>query len=179
MERVNANPDPRARTRYMVSRLRTRITASIGTDRARYEQFSSRLEEITRRMHEDFERAAAPQQGARLISEWYTARGSRWAAARTAPLAERTGVSPGEVVVRDLGERWGACEPDGSIALHWALMQLPPSLVDLVLVHELTHLAVPAHGTAFRHRMRMVLVGLEGLERDFTRAEPTLWRGAV
>lgn len=121
----------------------------------------------------------APRQGARLIAEWYSARGTRWVAARTPPLAERTGVTPGAVTVRDLGERWGACEPDGSIALHWALMQLPPSLVDLVLVHELTHLRVPAHGAAFRHRMRMVLGDLEPLERRFAEAEPLLWRGTV
>ncbi|WP_091317755.1 M48 family metallopeptidase [Amycolatopsis tolypomycina] len=121
----------------------------------------------------------SPHQGARLIAEWYAARGSRWVTARVAPLAERTGVTPREVVVRELGERWGACAPDGSIALHWALMQLPTSLVDLVLVHELTHLKVPAHGAAFRHRMRMVLGDLESLERRFALAEPDLWRGAV
>ncbi|WP_328604173.1 M48 family metallopeptidase [Amycolatopsis sp. NBC_00345] len=119
------------------------------------------------------------RRGARLIAEWYAARGSRWAAARAAPLAERTGVTPGGVTVRDLGEHWGACEPDGSIALHWALMQLPTSLVDLVLVHELTHLKISAHSAAFRHRMRMVLGDLESLERRFAAAEPELWRGAV
>ncbi|MFF9775166.1 type I restriction endonuclease subunit R [Streptomyces sp. NPDC013978] len=58
MERVDANPDARARTRYMVSRLRTHITARIGTDRARYELFSARLEEIVQRMRQDFEQAA-------------------------------------------------------------------------------------------------------------------------
>lgn len=119
------------------------------------------------------------QQGAQLIAEWYAARGCRWTAARALPLAERIGVAPSEVTVRDLGARWGSCEPDGSIVLHWALMQLPPSLVDLVLVHELTHLKVSAHGAAFRHRMRMILTDLDALERRFAEAEPTLWRGAV
>jgi predicted metal-dependent hydrolase len=121
----------------------------------------------------------SPLQGARLVAEWYTARGSRWVATRAAPLAERTGVTPSDIAVRDLGGRWGVCEPDGSIALHWALMQLPASLVDLVLVHELTHLRVSTHGAAFRHRMRMVLGDLDSLERRFAEAEPTLWRGAV
>ncbi|MET7918776.1 type I restriction endonuclease [Streptomyces avermitilis] len=58
MERVDANPDARARTRYLVSRLRTHITARIGTDRARYELFSARLEEIVQQMRQDFEQAA-------------------------------------------------------------------------------------------------------------------------
>ena len=59
MERVDANHDARARTQYMVSRLRTHITAQIGTDRARYERFSDRLEQIVQRMHLDFEEATA------------------------------------------------------------------------------------------------------------------------
>lgn len=67
MERVDANHDARARTRYMVSRLRTHITAKIGTDRARYELFSSRLEEIVQRMRQDFEQAATDL--ARLVGD--------------------------------------------------------------------------------------------------------------
>lgn len=67
MERVDANHDARAKTRYMVSRLRTHITARIGTDRARYERFSSRLEEIVQRMNQDFEQAATDL--ARLVGD--------------------------------------------------------------------------------------------------------------
>ncbi|MGW0570385.1 YgjP-like metallopeptidase domain-containing protein [Streptomyces tauricus] len=55
----------------------------------------------------------------------------------------------------------------------------PPRLVDLVLVHELTHLTVAAHGVPFRRRMRLVLEDLEELEHHFGRAEASLWRGAV
>ncbi|WP_377269820.1 type I restriction endonuclease subunit R [Peterkaempfera sp. SMS 1(5)a] len=67
MERVDANHDVRAKVRYMVSRLRTHITAEIGTDRDRYQPFSSRLEAIVQRMHQDFEQAAADL--ARLVGD--------------------------------------------------------------------------------------------------------------
>ncbi|MFD4019736.1 M48 family metallopeptidase [Streptomyces sindenensis] len=153
---------------YLGRRHRLRVVQASSNTRVRLNQGWLELPEIE-----------SPQQGARLIAQWYTARGKRWTSARVAPLAERTGVTPRNVTVRDLGERWGACEPDGSISLHWALMQLPPSLVDLVLVHELTHLKVPAHGAAFRRRMRMALGDLDSLERQFAEAEPRLWRGAV
>ncbi|MET8137848.1 YgjP-like metallopeptidase domain-containing protein [Streptomyces sp. NPDC005251] len=118
-------------------------------------------------------------EGSRLIADWYTERGADWTAARLRPLASRAGVTAGGVVVGDLGVRWGACDPDGTIRLHWAVMQLPPALVDLVLVHELTHLSVAAHGPAFRRRMRSMLGGLEDLEHRFAVAERELWRGAV
>ncbi|PZT76866.1 type I restriction endonuclease subunit R [Streptomyces sp. AC1-42W] len=59
MERINANHDPRARTAYMTSSLDLHITAHIASDRGRYTRFSERLDEITRRMAQDFEQAAA------------------------------------------------------------------------------------------------------------------------
>ncbi|KUO17835.1 M48 family metallopeptidase [Streptomyces dysideae] len=134
------------------------------------------------RLHQgwlELPRPDSPRVGALLIADWYTARGADWMTARMRPLAERAGAAPRDVVVRDLKERWGACDPDGTITVHWALMQLPPALVDLVLVHELTHLAVPAHGPAFRRGMRLALGDLEELEHRFAQAEPDLWRGAV
>jgi type I restriction enzyme R subunit len=59
MHRVDANADARARTHYMNSSLKLHITARIGSDRARYQKFSARLDEIVRQMSEDFEAAAA------------------------------------------------------------------------------------------------------------------------
>ncbi|MGW1751901.1 M48 family metallopeptidase [Streptomyces sp. NPDC002092] len=119
------------------------------------------------------------QQGAGLIAEWYTTRGSRWLTARAASLATRAGVVPSSVEACELGERWGACEPGGRISLHWALMQLSPALIDLVLAHELVHLRTSGHGTGFRRAVRLVLTDFDELERRFLQAERDLWRGAV
>lgn len=118
--------------------------------------------------------------GARRLADWYTLRGSLWVASRAEALATRAGVKPQEVAAHELGERWGSCDrDDGRIAVHWALMQLPPALIDLVLVHELTHLRTAGHGMAFRRAMRVVLTDFDDLERRFAEAEPGLWRGAV
>ncbi|MFD7816178.1 M48 family metallopeptidase [Streptomyces sp. NPDC059785] len=123
---------------------------------------------------------ARRQDGARLLADWYTDRGSRWLAARAESLAATVGVVPRQVVARELGERWGACDRDTErISLHWALMQLPPALIDLVLVHELAHLRTTGHGQTFRRRMGAALVDLDRLERRFARVESELWRGAV
>ncbi|MFC9221088.1 M48 family metallopeptidase [Streptomyces hygroscopicus] len=118
-------------------------------------------------------------EGGRRIAEWYTARGNRWLGARMPPLATRLGVKPRGVVARDTGDRWGACEPDGGIAVHWAVMQLAPALVDLVLVHELIHLRVSGHGARFRHRLRLALPDVDDRERRFEDEAQHLWRGAV
>lgn len=46
--------------------------------------------------------------------------------------------------------RWGSCTvSDGSIRLSSRLRGMPEWVVDYVLLHELTHLLVPAHGPPF------------------------------
>lgn len=46
--------------------------------------------------------------------------------------------------------RWGSCTPaDGTIRLSSRLQGMPSWVVDYVLVHELAHLLVPAHGPQF------------------------------
>ncbi|WP_421107799.1 M48 family metallopeptidase [Streptomyces sp. NEAU-S77] len=124
-------------------------------------------------------RPAAPEEGGQCIAEWYAERGSRWLATRMSSLAGVIGVSPRSVAARDLGRRWGACGPDGSITVHWAVMQLPTALVDLVLVHELCHLREPGHGPRFQREVRLALPDADARERRFAEEEPLLWRGLV
>ncbi|MFE2598156.1 M48 family metallopeptidase [Streptomyces sp. NPDC059396] len=118
-------------------------------------------------------------QGALWIAEWYTACGRRWLSARIPSLASRVGVPLGPVEVCDLGRHWGARAQDASIKVHWALMQLPSALVDLVLVHELCHARAAGHGAAFRREVRLVLPDADERERWFADEEPNLWRGAI
>jgi predicted metal-dependent hydrolase len=46
--------------------------------------------------------------------------------------------------------RWGSCTPaDRSIRISDRIMDFPDWVVDYVLLHELAHLVVPSHNTAF------------------------------
>ncbi|MDH6700315.1 SprT family zinc-dependent metalloprotease [Streptomyces griseoviridis] len=119
------------------------------------------------------------QDGGRRITDWYTERGTDWLAVRLPSYAGVVGVAPRALEVRDLGTHWGACGPDGTITVHWAVLQLSPALVDLVLFHELCHLRAPGHGIAFHGHLRRALPDAEERERLFADEEPGLWRGAV
>ncbi|WP_371775994.1 M48 family metallopeptidase [Streptomyces sp. NBC_01438] len=124
-------------------------------------------------------RPRTADEGARRIAQWYEVCGTRWLSGRLPSYASRVGLPVPRVEARELGPRWGALGPDGAITVHWAVLQLPPSLVDLVLVHELCHLRAPGHGVAFRRQVSLVLPDAEEREKLFADAEPTLWRGAV
>ena len=62
-----------------------------------------------------------------------------------------------EVRVKNVHTRWGSCSNHGVINLSIWLMQLPDSLIEYVLCHELTHLSNMNHSTSFWQELaRMV-----------------------
>lgn len=72
-------------------------------------------------------------------------------------LANRYGLPrPNSVrFVDNQGARWGSCTPSGgSIRLSSRLVGYPVWVLDYVIVHELAHLAVPAHDRAFWQLVR-------------------------
>ena len=63
--------------------------------------------------------------------------------------AQRMGCAPSQVVVRPMHSRWGSCSSRGRLAFALNLAQLPPPLVDYVMVHELAHLHEMNHSPRF------------------------------
>ena len=68
---------------------------------------------------------------------------------RLRQLAEIHGFSFRSVRIRKLKGRWGSCSTHKDITLNCFLMQLPWQLIDYVLLHELMHTRIMAHGRPF------------------------------
>lgn len=67
-------------------------------------------------------------------------------------LAAEHGLCVARVTIRNQRTRWGSCSRNGAIALNFRLVQMPPSVSDYVLIHELMHLKEQNHGRRFwRH----------------------------
>ena len=70
-------------------------------------------------------------------------------------------VEPSAIEVRDLGFRWGSCGQATKVNFHWATILLPASVVDYVIVHELTHLTEPNHTPEFWRQVERTLPDYE------------------
>jgi predicted metal-dependent hydrolase len=68
---------------------------------------------------------------------------------RCKALARTAGVQVARVSVRNQRSRWGACSPGCVITLNWRLIQMPPSVSDYVIFHELVHVKHPNHSRRF------------------------------
>jgi predicted metal-dependent hydrolase len=115
------------------------------------------------------------------IISWYATTGLDWLTERAPQYCSRVGVASPVLSVRDLGQRWGTCIPDARphVALHWALFQLSPQLIDLVIVHELAHLIHPKHGIDFDCLVERVIPGYRDRLTGLTEQGRRVWMGNV
>ena len=74
--------------------------------------------------------------------------------------------------VRLMKTRWGSCTPStGRIRINARLAAYPPTCLDYVVAHELTHLAEPSHNERF-HRLLALAYPDEPHARTLLRRDP-------
>jgi predicted metal-dependent hydrolase len=93
---------------------------------------------------------------------------------RLATISQQTGHQYSSVGVKRLKSRWGSCSADREITLNLFLMQLPWSLIDYVLIHELVHTEVMQHGTPFWKKMETYLPNAKQLKKQMAEYKPRL-----
>jgi predicted metal-dependent hydrolase len=76
--------------------------------------------------------------------------------ARCRAFATQCGLAIASVRVRNQQSRWGACSARGAITLNWRLLQMPPSVADYIIFHELMHLRQPNHSRRFWREVAQV-----------------------
>jgi len=54
-----------------------------------------------------------------------------------------------QVFIKNLKSRWGSCSAKNNINLNLQLMCLPDSLIDYIMLHELTHTKIKNHSAGF------------------------------
>jgi predicted metal-dependent hydrolase len=120
---------------------------------------------------------AASDRAVATIVDWYRTRALHWLPWRVKPWAERMGVRPSAVDVRDLGYRWGSLGKNNRVNFHWATIQLSPSLIDYVIVHELGHVYEPNHTPEFWLRVKRAMPGYLAMKSALAAAGGQLWLG--
>lgn len=71
---------------------------------------------------------------------WYRRHAKPFLEDRAEPWMHDLGVEPTAIKVRDLGTRWTAFSPDGTVQFHWATILLPSDSIEYLLLRTLAHL---------------------------------------
>ena len=76
---------------------------------------------------------------------------------RTKELARKTGAIPNAVKINNAKTRWGSCTSTKNINFSWRIIMAPDDVIDLVIIHELTHLKVMNHSKLFWEQVDSIL----------------------
>ncbi len=95
---------------------------------------------------------------AQQATQHYTTRMNHYAAL--------LGVTWRTLALTNANTRWGSAKADGSIRLHWRLMQFSPDVIDYVVAHELSHLHELNHSPRFWATVASVLPDYEARQKQ-------------
>ncbi|MFC2084016.1 M48 family metallopeptidase [Bacteroidota bacterium] len=113
-----------------------------------------------------------------LFKEWYIKSANELIVPKAAEMAKKIGAVYNSLNILDLKYRWGSCTPKDNIHFNWRLIKAPMTVIEYIIIHELTHLLESNHTQQFWNRVAAQLpnynsaknwlkeYGFE-LERDF------------
>lgn len=93
---------------------------------------------------------------------------------RVDELARTHGFEYQTVSIKQLKSRWGSCSSQKNIALSCFLMQLPWDLIDYVIMHELMHTRIMAHGNKFWNELAYYVHDLPAKRKLMRKYQPVL-----
>lgn len=108
------------------------------------------------------------------VVEWYKIQAAKKLQERVDYLAPKIGKSPSNVKVREFKSRWGTCQDDDSIDFNWRIIMAPMSIIDYVIVHELSHLVTRDHSKNFWSKLSAIIVDHEKRKEWLRVNGPTL-----
>ena len=108
-------------------------------------------------LHVGLPHTATPDQIKDAVQAWLMRQSKRIFTERLNHFAPTLAVQWRKLSLSSAGTRWGSASADGSIRLNWRLIHFKQSVIDYVVVHELSHLRVMDHSPRFWDTVRAVV----------------------
>jgi len=88
-------------------------------------------------------------QGRELFIEWYKKRSREYIEEVVNDYSQTLRLNPGGIRISNALCRWGSCSSDNHLSFSWRLVMAPCSVIDYVVIHELTHMKEKNHSMRF------------------------------
>jgi hypothetical protein len=88
-------------------------------------------------------------QGGKLFIDWYKKKSREYIEKTVKRYSQVLGLNPGGIRISDALCRWGSCSSNNNLSFSWRLIMAPCSVIDYVVVHELTHMKEKNHSMRF------------------------------
>jgi hypothetical protein len=120
-------------------------------------------------------RSASADQIRDAVQAWLMRQAKRLFTERLDHFAPTLKVQWRKLSLSSAGTRWGSASADGSIRLNWRLIHFRLSVIDYVVVHELSHLRVMDHSPLFWDTVRSVVPEFADLRRQLKQEPVPKW----
>ena len=95
------------------------------------------------------------------LEDWYRQHAKSKFLERINKYKKTLGLEPNNVIIKAQKKRWGSCSSRNNINLNYRLIMAPMSVIDYIIVHELTHLKYPDHSNEFWNLLETVIPNYE------------------
>lgn len=97
------------------------------------------------------------QQIKNMLTDWFADKAEKILRQRIKRYANLLGVSPAGIKIKEQKKQWGSCSRNGILRFNWRIAMAPISIIDYIVVHELSHLKVKNHSADFWRSISLVL----------------------
>ena len=126
-------------------------------------------------LHVGLPHCATADQIKDAVQAWLMRQAKRIFTERLNHFAPTLNVQWRKLSLSSAGTRWGSASADGSIRLNWRLIHFKQSVIDYVVVHELSHLRVMDHSPRFWDTVRAVVPDYAELRGQLKDEGAPLW----
>ena len=126
-------------------------------------------------LHVGLPHSASADQIKDAVQAWLMRQAKRIFTERLNHFAPGLNVQWRKLSLSSAGTRWGSASADGSIRLNWRLVHFRQSVIDYVVVHELSHLRVMDHSPRFWDTVRAVVPDYAELRSQLTDESVPRW----
>jgi hypothetical protein len=137
------------------------VASTAGGDTGSAQTTATSVDSVAPRLLVALPRDAGEAQIRDAVQSWLQREARRVFADRAAHFAERLGVRVKRLSLSSAATRWGSANANGSVRLHWRLIQHPLATIDYVVAHELAHLREMNHSARFWEVVRSVVPDYE------------------
>jgi len=91
------------------------------------------------------------------LEKWYKKEAKKIILKRIKFYKTKFSIEPRQVKIKQQKKRWGSCTPKGNLLFNWKIVMAPSSVIDYIIVHEMSHLIHKNHSGKFWKLVESVL----------------------
>jgi len=116
-------------------------------------QCSGEPELVGRRIYISVAKNLNPESREKTIKDtlinWYFSKAEQIIKSRVNRYSKILNVKPKDIKIKNQKKRWGSCSSNGILRFNWRVAIAPISIIDYIVVHELSHLKIKNHSPDF------------------------------